>query len=155
MRAWAVVSVVIAGCSSDPFGHVCEDYTPPPGFDATTPKVQFARDVMPVFERSCAFSSCHGQMNNPNGVYLGSSSKDVYASLVGQKSPELPTMHVVTAGDPNESYLMRKMDGSQCVFEGKCTDGSCQDSMPKDESVLDTATRDIVRRWILQGAQND
>ena len=36
-----------------------------------------------------------------------------------------------------------------------CTGGSCLESMPKNEGLLDLATRDKVRRWIAQGAKND
>ena len=50
---------------------------------------------------------------------------------------------------------MRKLDGSQCVLDAQCKGGSCQESMPKGDGLLDLATRDTVRRWIAQGAKND
>jgi hypothetical protein len=51
--------------------------------------------------------------------------------------------------------LMRKMDGSQCALDAQCAGGSCQSSMPKNESLLEVAQRDIVRRWIAQGAKQN
>jgi hypothetical protein len=137
-------------------GSSCDDYAPPAGFDATTPAVSFSKDVMPIFGQSCAFSTCHGStVGNANGVFLGKDTPRVHAAIVGVKGDELSAMPFVTAGNPRESYLMRKMDGSQCALDAQCTGGSCQGSMPKNEVVLDVATRDTVRRWIAQGAKND
>lgn len=137
-------------------GSSCDDYAPPAGFDATTPAVSFSKDVMPIFGQSCAFSTCHGStVGTANGVFLGKDAPRVHAALVGVKGDELRAMPLVTPGNPRESYVMRKMDGSQCALDAQCTGGSCQGSMPKNEGVLDVATRDIVRRWIAQGAKND
>jgi len=90
-----------------------------------------------------------------NGVFLGRDPPRVYMAIVGVRGDELQTMPFVTAGNPRESYLMRKLDGSQCALDAMCNGGSCQDSMPKNEGLLDVATRDKVRRWIAQGAKND
>ena len=137
-------------------GSSCDDYAPPAGFDATTPAVSFSKDVMPIFGRSCAFSTCHGStIGTANGVFLGKDAPRVHAAIVGVKGEELTTMPFVTAGNPRESYLMRKMDGSQCALDAQCNGGSCQGSMPKNEVALDVSTRDAVRRWIAQGAKND
>ena len=155
MRVWLLALTLLGGCASNPSGGACEDYTPPASFDPMTPKVQFARDVMPVFKGSCGFSTCHGVENNPNGVYLGTATAKVYGNLVSQKSPENPSMNFVTPADTANSYLMHKMDGSQCKLDAQCKDASCQDSMPKNDVLLDPMTRDVVRRWISQGAQND
>ena len=137
-------------------GSSCDDYAPPAGFDDTTPAVSLSKDVLPIFGRSCAFSTCHGStIGTANGVFLGKDAPRVVAALVGVKGDELTTMPFVTAGNPRESYLMRKMDGSQCALDAQCTGGSCQESMPKNEGILDISTRDTVRRWIAQGAKND
>jgi len=134
----------------------CVDYAPPASFVASTPATSLSRDVMPIFQRSCAFSTCHGSNVGPaNGVFLGNDAARVHAAVVNVKSGELPAMPFVTPGDPRQSYLMRKMDGSQCALDGQCTGGSCKDSMPKNDDVLPLETRDIVRRWIAQGAKND
>jgi hypothetical protein len=146
-----------SGCpGSDPAGDACEDYAPPAGFDATTPAVSFSKDVMPIFGQSCAFSTCHGStVGAANGVFLGKDAPRAHAAIVNVRGDELPTMPFVTPGNPRESYVMRKMDGSQCAIDAQCTGGSCQGSMPKNEVLLDLATRDKVRRWIAQGAKND
>ena len=142
--------------SSGTSGSTC-DYSPPAGFDALSPAVTFSADVLPIFGRSCAFSTCHGSTTGPaNGVFLGGKdSAKIIAAIVNVKGDELPTMPFVTPGNPRESYLMRKMDGSQCALDAQCAGGSCESSMPKGDVPLDIATRDIVRRWIAQGAKND
>jgi hypothetical protein len=151
----AAVAVGTVGCPADD-GPTCSDYEPPAGFDASKPAVSFSKDVMPVFGQSCAFSTCHGSNIGPaNGVFLGRDASRVHAAIVAVKSSELPDMPFITPGNPRESYLMRKMDASQCVLDARCTGGSCQSSMPKNEATLEVETRDIVRRWIAQGAKND
>jgi hypothetical protein len=148
---------LLGGCSADPAVAACKDYAPPPGFDALSPAVSFAKDVLPVFGQSCAFSTCHGATVGPaNGVFLGGDGARVHRGLVGMKGNELPTMAFVEPGNPRASYLMRKMDGSQCALDSQCAGGWCASSMPKgDGTLLEVATRDIVRRWIAQGAKND
>ena len=152
----ALFGALCAGCPADDPASSCNDYTPPPGFDALSPAVSFTKDVLPIFGQSCAFSTCHGASVGPaNGVFLGRDGPRVHAALVGVKGEELPTMAFVAPGDPRASYLMRKMDGSQCALDAQCAGGSCNGAMPKGEGSLDIATRDIVRRWIAQGAKND
>ena len=63
-------------------------------------------------------------------------------------------MSFVTPGDPARSYLMHKLDGDQCQFNTLCTAADCQHAMPSDlEVLIPVAERDIVRRWIAQGAR--
>ena len=157
------LGAVTAWCSAEPASGSssgttggCNDYAPPAGFDARSPAVSFSRDVVPIFSASCAFSTCLGSPTGPaNGVFLGQDTPRVYTAIVGAKGNELASMPFITPGNPRESYLMRKMDGSQCALDPQCTGGSCRGSMPKGDVPLDVATRDVVRRWIAQGAKND
>jgi len=155
----ALAAVAISCTSSSGGGPTCNDYQAPAGFDTAAPVVSFANDVMPIFGQSCAFSTCHGSSTGrANGVFLGKDAARVYTAIVDVRGDELQTMPFVKAGDPRASYLMRKMDGSQCALDAQCTGGSCQLSMPKmpkNESLLEVAQRDIVRRWIVQGAKQN
>ena len=156
----AVTGVAVAfattGCPGDDPSS-CTDYSPPASFDANAPAVSFARDVVPVFTKSCGFSSCHGSTTgSANGVFLGGTDPArIHAAIVDVRSSELPTMSFVKANEPRESFLLRKMDGSQCALTSQCTNGDCGQSMPRNEEPLPLATRDTVRRWIAQGAKND
>lgn len=146
----------MTGCPTEE-GESCSDYVPPASFDAQNPKVSFSKDVVPIFKPSCAFTNCHGLQASANGVFLGESGGPaaVHASLVGRRSSKMQTMDLVKAGDPRESFLMRKLDGSHCVLDAQCTGGTCGDSMPRREETLPIEERDKIRRWIAQGAKND
>jgi hypothetical protein len=141
----------LLGCSSSP---TCSDYSPPASFNAQAPSVAFAKDVMPIFGRSCTFSTCHGAGSSQSPT-LGGPPTAVHDALVGIRASELPAMSYATPGDPRSSYLMRKMDGSNCTLTAQCVGGDCGESMPRGESTLSIDARDTVRRWIAQGANND
>jgi len=143
--AWATRAIVVAPR---------RQLSPPPSFDPSAPVVSFKTDVFPIFGFSCAFSTCHGSTaGSSNGIFLGGNKPEtVRTNLVDVPAPELPSMAFVKAGDPRNSYLMRKLDGSNCVLDAQCTDGDCGDSMPQNEDKLAIEQRDLVRRWIAQGA---
>jgi hypothetical protein len=144
--------------------------------DLTTPPVSFATDVAPVFLNSCAAagSSCHGDPTldekTTGQVFLGyppdagmtATPAMILAGIVGQASPEDTTMDIVQAGDPGASYLMHKLDDDQCQFAVTCNAthnlvfSLCGLGMPYGTNmVLPEETRDTIRRWIAQGAQNN
>ena len=142
--------------------------------DLASPATSFSRDVMPIFTANCAVggASCHG---DPSVVaqerpLLGVEGSDasvpdaaaaIVAGLVGVKSKEDLSMDLVAPGDPEQSFLMHKMDGDQCRFIAQCmVAGSfrpnCGVFMPyQAPSVIGASERDVVRRWITQGAQGD
>ncbi len=66
------------------------------------------------------------------------------AALVGVASLEVPTLQRVTAGNPNDSYLIRKLEG---------TPGIVGSRMPLVGPPLPQATIDSIRLWITNGAQ--
>jgi hypothetical protein len=138
--------------------------------DLTTPTVAFSTDILPTFQRSCgiAGSTCHGApsvattqqrpfLGFPDG---GTDSGQVVTGIVGVAANEAPQMTLVVAGDPGSSYLMHKLDGDQCQFAAECAQGptqytDCGQQMPYSSPPLDEDTRDVVRRWIAQGAGNN
>jgi hypothetical protein len=152
---------LLFACSSPsgPTG-ACAAYTVPSGEDLTKPAVSFGIDVQPILVMSCGLSdSCHGSTTNGR-VFLGSSSvnatpSSVRAGIVNVPSVDLPSMPFVKPGDPANSFLMHKMDGDQCALDAQCTGMTCQTSMPQNLPLLDVPTRDVVRRWIAQGAPDD
>ncbi len=162
-----VIAALLAGCGTPPpqwnvDAGACVPYQPPTSTNLTTPTVSFKTDVMPIFEQSCQSSSCHGIAQSPQGgLFLGaelakgSDSDKVYAGLVGKPSGQLPSMPFVTAGDPTTSYLMHKLDGDQCMYQMSCVGRDCLKARPYDTGALAVDTRDIVRRWIAQGAPDN
>lgn len=138
----------------------------------TSPPVSYAASVQPVFNASCAIAgaTCHGDPNTnamaTGQVYLGNEAGGadaglVLMGLVGKPSAEDPQMDLVAPGDPAHSFLMHKLDGDQCIYAAQCNATknpvftNCGLQQPYNSGVLDLATRDAIRRWIAQGAQND
>jgi hypothetical protein len=163
------VAAAAPACSSSP-PNKCVAYVVPAGFDATTPTVSFKNDIVPIFSGppgagptshgACAFSSCHGVTTGSNAaaLYLGGDAARAYSSLVGAKSDRYPSMVRVAAGDAANSYLMHKLDGDSCTLPS--CGGDCANTMPSDETIanadlIPVEQRDVIRRWILQGAQNN
>lgn len=148
----------LAACSSSPSAATsdagasgCATYAVPASFDPAV-AVSFERDVFPLFGKSCAFSACHGLANKR--LYLGGSDPAAArAALVNVAASAAPTLHLVEPGDPAKSFLLRKLDGDACSLVGTCKDGDCGDTMPPRGELLPVASRDLVRRWIGQGAK--
>lgn len=143
------------GSPSDP--KACVAHTNPTIEQLKTPVALFENDVMPVFNQACGFSSCHGSKGAGNhGIYLGAKSAadfDLVKQSLASKSKVLPTMAYVTPGDPDNSFLLHKLDDDLCVFEASCANGSCGEAMPQGNPALPEDKRDAIRRWIAQGAK--
>jgi mono/diheme cytochrome c family protein len=91
--------------------------------------VSFARQVLPIFQASCA--ECHG--TETKEVELGLTT---YEDVM--KGSEYGT--VVEAGDPDGSLLI------EMVAAGE---------MPQDAPALEADQVALIRAWIQQGAQNN
>ena len=147
--AASALALLSTGCPGPP----CPAYRS--GADLTRPATSLSSDVVPIFHASCSLPSCHSTAVASGGMVLDqSASTAVHAAIVGKASSEVPAMLRVTAADPSQSYLMHKMDGDSCGLAG-CDGGLCAVSMPSGADLLPAATRDVVRRWIAQGAPDN
>ncbi|XXX77745.1 hypothetical protein WMF30_03085 [Sorangium sp. So ce134] len=160
-----LIATAGAACGDDepgPAATECFDYGQ---FDGATPEVSFATDVLPVFQRSCSFSStCHGAEAGSAGfTYLGPAVSEqatpaqidaIVAQNVGVASRAPSGMPRIAAGDPANSFLMHKLDDSLSCGDLDCAaDGACGAPMPYTGDTLPAAERDAIRRWIQQGAK--
>jgi mono/diheme cytochrome c family protein len=95
-----------------------------------------------VFTPRC--SGCHNGVGAmlPGAMNLTSVSSS-YAALVGVASLEVPTLQRVAAGNPNDSYLVRKLEGAPGIVGSQ---------MPLGGPFLSQATIDSIRQWIANGA---
>ena len=143
----------------------CFDYT---GFTADKPTVSFKADVLPIFRTSCGLSaSCHGGESGPAGQhYLGPKNSDpaptaaqiqkIFDQWVGQMPVVNAGMNLITPKDPEHSFFMYKLDGLKCSKLSCSSDDTCLALMPQGNTKpMDAAQRDVIRRWIAQGAKND
>ena len=67
-----------------------------------------------------------------------------FASLVGVSSIQQPALSRVAAGDPANSYLVQKIEGTAPAPNSS--------RMPFGQPALDQATIDNFRQWISDGA---
>ena len=121
--------------------------------ELAAPIVDFEKDVAPILVTACASSTCHGSISKNHGVFLAPKSADAMKKSLQAKSKKLPEMPYVTPGDPENSFLMHKLDADLCTIAERCVGRSCGKTMPADNDLLTEAERDTVRRWIAQGAQ--
>lgn len=134
-----------------------------------------------VLRRACAFSSCHNDVSKEADLFIGPLLRDSMTQMeisitpadvtrmlgnvdgVMRPSKTLPSMQIVKPGDPANSFLMRKMDGCFTDIQSMCTalepplpgDGPCGAQMPQKADPLEADERDLIRRWIAQGAKNN
>jgi uncharacterized protein (TIGR03118 family) len=94
-----------------------------------------------IFTPKC--SGCHtgGGATLPSSMNLTSAAA-THAALVNVTSVDEPTFKRVLPGDPNNSYIIHKLEGTQLVGA----------RMPFGGPFLDQPTIDQVRAWIQAGA---
>jgi uncharacterized protein (TIGR03118 family) len=100
-----------------------------------------------VFTPVC--SGCHNGSNPPGGALPGSqnlTAGNSFAALVGVASLEQPALRRVKLGDPDNSYLIQKLEGSAGIGGSR---------MPLGGPFLDQATIDQIKSWIANGAPNN
>jgi hypothetical protein len=142
---------------------------------------------MPIFQSNCSvggtgiLASCHADPSVamswfPGGTreYFGAPAPEsnsaatlatIYKGLVGQVSWEDPHMNVVTPGDPTQSFLWYKINGTQGSLDDESPDqcargdfGSCGTAMSvsllngSSTPLLPQADLDLICNWIVQGA---
>ncbi len=148
-RHLLVAAVSVAALSS------CSDDPAPLKSDAggSSSPTSFRKGVVPIFYESCALTACHGSRESNLGIYLPYEPEDIYKEL-SKLSTQATNIPFVKPGDPDGSYLLLKMDGRQGTLGARCTTKDCGAAMPPGE-VIDAAKRDIIRRWIADGAKND
>jgi hypothetical protein len=91
-----------------------------------------------VFTPIC--TQCHEGAAAPLGLRLDEAS--AYAMLVNAPSVEVPALNRVTPGDPDNSYLIQKLEGRAAVGG----------QMPLGQPPLPASTIATIRQWIANGA---
>lgn len=140
----ALGALVLSACSGGSGGggsgnNDTGNSNPPPStFDPVFSAIQAN-----VFDVSCAVSGCHTGAGAPQGLRLDEANS--YGLLVDQPSSEVPGTLRVAPGDPDNSYLVQKLEGTASVGA----------QMPLNASPLPQSTIDIIRQWITDGALDD
>lgn len=131
-RIWfaAAVCVVLASCEhADPL-------------DSGELEPTLASIQENIFDVSCALSGCHTGSNPPMGLDLtAGQSRSI---LVGVASREVPAFERVDPGNPDDSYLVMKIEGDARIVGVR---------MPLGRTPLSGEQIAVIREWILNGAE--
>jgi hypothetical protein len=95
-----------------------------------------------VFTPIC--SKCHIGASAPEGLELDAAHS--YGLLVGVPSVEEPNLERVDPGNPDQSYMVLKIEGAPGILGGQ---------MPLGETPLPQDTINAIRQWISNGAPKD
>ena len=110
--------------------------------DAMANDVSFAADIVPLLKSRCVM--CHLPGAEQAGLALH--PKGGYANLIDVKSTQSPLVRV-SPGKPDDSYLYRKLTGTQAQV------GGSGERMPFGDATLTAEEIARVRRWIEGGAK--
>ncbi len=102
------------------------------------PTFEFIQNT--VFIPLC--NSCHNETNPRGNLQLG--EDETYQQLVGQFSVGVPDEQLVVPQDPENSYLIKKLE-----LEAPDIDGA---RMPEGQARLPQTVIDNIRQWIEDGA---
>ena len=111
---------------------------PPGGSSGGTLSADFNSIQQNVFTPIC--TACHAGSNAPQGLHLDAANS--YSQLVGVPSVEQPSILRVAVGDPDNSYIIQKL-------EGHAASGA---QMPFGGPPLPASTIAFIRQWISAGA---
>ena len=123
-----LISFTLYNCSKD---------TGPVDDHQTTENISFVNDIQPIFDQNCT-TSCH-----PNSGNLDLTAANSYNQLVNVNASGYSGKRVVP-GDPENSVLYKKIDGS----------GVYGSNMPLGGN-LSAAQINTIKQWIIEGAQNN
>lgn len=108
---------------------------PPPD-----PTVFFGADVQPILVRSCAFNSCHGDVNPQHDLKVTSYDDIMKVSPLHGR--------IIVPGEAGVSALY-------ISISPRYRELGLDFRMPRFSDTLTTAEQDTIRIWINEGAQNN
>jgi hypothetical protein len=109
--------------------------------------VTLAQIQAQVFGQTCSVPGCHsgGGAILPTVMNL-TSAQASFDNLVNVASLQMPAIDRIEPGEPDNSYLIRKIEGAAGITGVR---------MPFGGTPLDQATIDMIRQWVSEGAQNN
>src|SRR6185312_7616869 len=139
---WAAVLAAAAAAACTGNGHGLDQNGQPlgPSGSGSVPlSADFTSIQDNVFTPIC--TRCHICASAPEGLQLDEAHS--YGLLVGVPSAEQPSVMRVAPGNPDASYIIRKLEGASGISGGR---------MPLGGPYLPQSTIDVIRQWITNGA---
>ncbi len=137
----SLLSCIIAGCTAGS-GEGLDISGRPLSEGGNVPLAPTLASVQAnVFNPSCTV--CHSGANAPQGLRLDAANS--FTNLVGVPSRQASSFLRVAPGNPDQSYLIRKLEGAASTGE----------QMPLGGPPIPQSTTNFVRQWITDGALAD
>lgn len=133
----SLVAILLSACTGGD-GSSLPPRLPPESIGPNFSEIQAS-----IIEPNCATTGCHLGAAAPQGLRLDSANS--YGMLVGVASSEASSILRVAPGNPNNSYLIQKLEGTASVGA----------QMPLGAPALEQAAIDVIRQWISDGAIDD
>lgn len=131
--------LLLAGCGS------VKSPTEPaeePGGGAAPP---FSRIQAEILTPNCAKAGCHAAASGEGGLVLEAGRS--HGEIVGRPSTQRPSLARIEPGDPERSYLIKKLRGDPDITGGR---------MPLDRpGGLPQEQTGAIIAWVRAGAPND
>ena len=97
-----------------------------------------------IFTPSCAKSGCHSAASGEGEMVLEAGQS--YGEIVGRASTQKPSLYRIEPGDPQRSYLLKKLRGDADISG---------DRMPLTGRPLTAEQIEGIASWVRAGAPND
>lgn len=130
-KSMAIIALASVAAIS-PFVNSCvhQPFAVPDSLLTGDPAICFDRDILPIFQSSCAKSGCHNAASHEEGYVL-----DSYAGIMKKG---------IVKGNPTASKIYKSIIGAPDV-----------DRMPQIGPSLPDASIQLIKRWIAAGAAYD
>ena len=112
--------------------------------DSAGGPISFSEVFTTVLSQNCG---CHNGGSHSTGFFMNGDENTAYGNLVGVAAFELASMNRIEAGDPDNSYLVNKIQGT-----AGDVGGSNPSQMPLGGNPLAQGDIDLVRQWVTDGA---
>ena len=120
---------------------------PTPSLQPTFSSIQ--KEIFDTTDSSgrLACVTCHSAVGRIPSAGLDLTAGNSYSRLVGVSSVERPGVLRVAPGDPDNSYMVHKLEGGPDIIGAR---------MPRGTGpYLTNGQMLVIRRWIAEGAQNN
>ena len=144
---------LLAGCAGDG-----PDNGGGPPKPSCTPAVdptgapQYASNIQPIYDRSCALAGCHSSVAPAQGLDLSTGRS--YAATVNKRSTQNLALKLVLPGDADDSYLVQKIRGDAGIA-GVLMPQGCPGNPLQGAQCLTPDEIDAIQTWILACAPNN
>jgi hypothetical protein len=113
--------------------------------------ISFRSNIQELFTRSCALGGCHDAATRAQNLTLSSGA--AHRAIVGRRSTQRELL-LVRPGDPDASYLVRKIEGGPGI-SGVLMPSGCPGAPQGGAVCLSADGIEAVRTWILACAPNN